>query len=133
MYLRYLAKYYNEKTEKEGLGFFWAADYLQKHSPNVVREHKELDELIYWFDHKLPIPDYYQDEKNRQLAKSATSWFKDSAHECISRMNKLAKILEANHVQVERIHAKKLHGKKIYEDEFQVTLLPYRDIADQVR
>ena len=127
MYLRYRAKYYNEETKKIEFGFFAAADYLNKFIDLNIEDRKELERLIYWFDHTLPIPDYYQDKKNRQKAKMATSWYKDSAEKFIKPMNELAVILENYHVEVERINANKILGKKLYEDEFQITLLPFKD------
>lgn len=133
MYLRYLAQYYNEEKEIEELGFFSAAEYLKKYVTLSVEDQQQIETLIHWFDHELPIPDYYQDERNRQKAKSATSWFKDSAQVYIDNMNQLAKILEDYHVVVERIYSKKLPGKKIYEDDFQVTILPYRDLGKKVQ
>jgi hypothetical protein len=131
MYLRYRAKYYNTQTGKIAYGFFWAADYLQKHGDLHANESKALEELIHWFDHQLPIPDYYQDEKNRQQAKSATSWYKDTALEFIGRMNRLAEILNDNGVEVERISAKKLRGTILYEDDHQVTVIPFRDVKNR--
>ncbi len=133
MYLRYRAKYFNHTTQKLELGFFRAADYLKKNGILQREDREKLESLIHYFDHNLPIPDYYQKEKNRQSAKSATSWFKDSSDKYISRMNELADILEQYHIEVERIHSKKLSGKKIYEDDFQVTILPFRDTARQVK
>lgn len=132
MYLRYRAKYFNEVTQEVGLGFFWAADYLSKYATLTVDDRKRLKELIHFFDRKLPIPEYYQDKKNRQKSKSATSWFKDSAQQFIIPMNELAAILEKYHVTVERISTKKIPGKTIYEDEFQITVMPFRDVKKQV-
>ncbi len=132
MYLRYLAQYYNEEKEQEELGFFSAAEYLKKHAVLSKEDQTQIEKLIHWFDHELPIPDYYQDKRNRQKAKSATSWFKDSAEVYIDNMNQLARILEDHHVIVERIYSKKLPGKKIYEDDYQVTILPYRDLGKRV-
>lgn len=133
MYLRYRAQFFNAKTQQNEFGFFAAAEYLKLHADLAIEERTELEKLIDWFDNTLPIPDYYQDERNRQSAKAATSWFKDTAKKFIKGMNKLAAILEQNHISVERIHEKKLMGKVIYEDEFQLTILPYRDVAKGVK
>ena len=133
MYLRYRAKYYNHSTENLEFGFFWAAEYLKNHCTLNLEDRNKLEDLIKWFDNHLPIPDYYQKKKNRQASKSATSWFKDSSDKYISRMNELSNILEMNNVDIERINSKKLLGKKIYEDEYQVTILPYRDFAKKVK
>lgn len=131
-FLRYRAKYYHEENQRIQFGFFWAADYLKKSALLHPDDQATIERLIHFFDHKLPIPEYYQDEKNRQQAKSATSWFKDSATEFIKAMNELAAILERYHVDVERIHRKKVPGKKIYEDDFQITVLPFRDVKGEV-
>jgi hypothetical protein len=133
MFLRYRAKYYNEDTEKEAYGFFWAADYLIKRGTLLQPEQEKLEKLMHFFDNNLPIPDYYQKEKNRQAAKSATSWYKDTANKFIDRMNEMALLLKKYHVNIERISTKKIQGKKIYEDEFQVVIIPYRDVAKQVK
>ncbi len=132
MYLRFRAKYYNTETEKTEYGFFWTADFLQKNGNLQTIDDERLNALICFFDHELPIPEYYQDEKNRQKSKSTTSWFKDSATMFIKSMNELAAILEKYNIEVERIHAKKLPGKVIYEDDFQVTIIPFRDLGKNV-
>ena len=132
MYLRYLANFYNETIEKEAVGFFNAADYLQKQGVLLAEDQEKLDKLVYWFDNELPIPQYYQAEKNRQAAKSATSWFKDSATIYIHKMNELATILTAYQVQVKRINSRKIMGKIIYEDDFQITVIPFRDLRKKV-
>ncbi len=133
MFLRYQAKYYNEETDKEEFGFFWAAEYVKNFAPLSLEDRKPLEDNIKWFDHHLPIPDYYQTEKNRQASKSATSWFKDTAHHFISRMNEMSKILEQYGVEVNRISSKKPLGKKIYEDEYQITVNPHREVAKKVK
>ncbi|MFT4680694.1 MAG: 7-cyano-7-deazaguanine synthase in queuosine biosynthesis [Granulosicoccus sp.] len=63
---------------------------------------------------------------------SAISWYKDSAVEFINQMNHLAEILTRYNVEIERIIDRKLHGKVIYEDEFQVTIVPFRDVSKPV-
>lgn len=133
MYIRYRAKYYDDTKDQIGFGFFAAAENLKAHGSLSKADHKKLEELIYFFDHQLPIPDYYQKKKNRQGAKSATSWFKDTASNFIARMNELAKILTSHNVEVERINSKKIPGKKIYEDEFQITVVPFREIANKIK
>jgi len=132
MYFRFLAQFYNIVDEKEEVGFFRAAEYLQDSVDLTIEDRALLDKLIHWFDHELPIPDYYQDERNRQSAKSATSWFKDTAVDFIKGMNQLAKILTTYGVHVDRIHEKKLMGKVIYEDDYQVTILPFREKRKRV-
>jgi len=133
MYLRYIAKYFHEENQRIQYGFFWAADYLIKNVSLSIRDRETLEKNVHWFDHNLPIPEYYQDEKNRQLAKSATSWYKAKAKECIQRMNSMIPILEDHHVDVTRLKSKELIGKVIYEDNFQVTIIPFREVAKKVK
>ncbi len=133
MFLRYRAKYYNENSKKIEYGFFYALDYLKDYCDLTIEDRKIVEDNIKWFDYNLPIPDYYQNEKNRQDAKAATSWFKDTSKKYIDKMNSLSIILKNYNVEVERISSKKLLGKIIYEDEFQVTILPYRDYKQQVK
>jgi hypothetical protein len=133
MYLRYRAKYYNEIKEKLEFGFFWSADYVKNHGTLDIDDREKLEELIRWFDKHLPIPDYYQKKKNRQEAKSATSWFKDTSLDFIVKMNELSEILKTYNVEVERISSKKILGKKIFEDEFQITVIPYREVAKKIK
>lgn len=133
MYLRFRAKYFNGVTGTTGYGFFWAADHLKNHGDLSISDRKELESLTKWFDNKLPIPEYYQDERNRQDAKSATSWFKDSAKLYIENMFKLKQVLDSYNVETETINRKKLPGKKIYEDEFQITVIPFRDEKKRVK
>lgn len=133
MFLRYRAQFYDASQDSIRFGVFWAADYLKNHGTLAKEDRARLEQLIHWFDHELPIPEYYQDEKNRKAEKAATSWFKDSAQQCIRNMNELTHLLEQHQVVIERIHAKKLPGKIIYEDDYQVTILPFREGRKQVR
>ncbi|MFT4981915.1 MAG: hypothetical protein ACI9UR_001773 [Bacteroidia bacterium] len=133
MYLRYLAKYYDETLQQDKLGFFYAADYVRDNCSLSTSDRASLETSIKWFNQNLPIPEYYQSEKNRQDAKSATSWFKDSATQFINRMNQISIILEKHNVDIKRINSKKLLGQKIYEDNFQVTVNPYREHIKYVK
>lgn len=133
MYLRYRAKYYNNETEKTEFGFFLAADYLKYHCIINSEDKNKLEYLIKWFNNNLPIPYYYNKEKNRQSSKAATSWFKETSGEFITQMNVLSNILEKNNIEVQRISSKKILGKIIYEDDYQVTIIPFRDVTKNIK
>lgn len=47
-------------------------------------------------------------------------------------MNELANLLEQYQIEVERISAKKTPGKIIYEDDYQITVIPFRDVKKHV-
>ena len=75
---------------------------LKNYGTLNLEDRQKLEELIHWFDHNLPIPEYYQKKKNRQDAKSATSWFKDTSNNFISRMNELSEILKIVNSLIEK-------------------------------
>jgi hypothetical protein len=56
----------------------------------------------------------------------AISWFKPGAREHISKMRELAALLQAHGLAVQQVHTTR-PGYVVYEDEFQVTAIPFAE------
>ena len=128
MYIRFIVKYLNKQTKKQETGIFRAADYVKDFSEITQTEKENLQELIEWFDNNLPVPEFYDDPTKRRIDQHTYFWFKDTATEFLSAMNKLMAVLEKNGIKVERLVAEKIPGKLVFEDECQIAVIPFEDI-----
>lgn len=128
MYIRFIAKYFNEQTKREETGIFRAADYVRDFSEIGAAEKEDLQKLISWFDENLPVPGFYEDPAKRTEEQHTYFWFKTDAAEFLERMDLLNALLEKYEVKVERLFAEKLPGKLIFEDHCQIAITPFEDI-----
>ena len=129
MFIRFIAKYFNQHNEREETGIFRAADYVRDFSDTIGAEEKEnLQTLITWFDNNLPVPEFYDDPAKRTEERHTYFWFKTSAIEFLEKMNDLLAILETNGIKVEILSAEKLPGELVFEDECQIAVIPHTDV-----
>lgn len=90
----------------------------------------ELDDLLVWFDKNLKKPDRFNRSKSKgsyRRANKSISWFKDSANDHISRLRKIASILEAAGYEV-TMQKTARPGYIVYEDDAQVVAEPFREL-----
>ena len=128
MYIRFIAKYFNHKRDREETGIFRAADYVRDHTEIGAAEKESLQKLIEWFDENLPVPDFYDDPAKRTEELHTYFWFKTSAGEFLERMNALTTILEAHHIKVEKLYAELVPGEMVFEDFCQIAVVPSDDV-----
>ena len=102
-------------------GVFIAAQSLEEAGRLSSDELADLRELTGWFAQALPTPPNSDD-----LDPKAIYWFKDGVGELRQKVWELAQLLRSHGVHVELIKTQK-PGYVIYEDEFQVAALPFRD------
>ena len=76
-------------------------------------------------EHKLTL-----DEDELKL-KELYLWFKDSAKEHILKIHDSILILEKYNLIVERVTSKN-PGTIVYEDEFQISVIPFRSYRKRV-
>ena len=91
----------DEKSTK-GKGLFTAMGDLIDRDELFTWEVQLEKEISNWFRKNLRVPLVQSSESNHYAKPRAISWFKDSAHDYIRRMNEMAKILESYQVEVER-------------------------------
>jgi len=90
-----------------------------------------LKVLTGWFNTYLEKPDRFSNAKNKNAAPVALSWFKDSAKEHIEKMYELKEILMKYELIIE-IVAIKNPGYIVYEDEYQISAIPFKNDAKRV-
>jgi hypothetical protein len=125
MYLRFVVAEIDRGSGRE-LGVFHAVGNLRDHGRLDRREEARHDSIRKWFDKNLEKPTRFTAAKPpfyRKQAK-AISWFKDSAHEHISRVRELVAILEQHGISVRMLKTARV-GYIVYEDEYQIVADPF--------
>lgn len=104
--------------------------YALRDAENVTPEDRAVlrDELS-WFEEHLPTPKRF----NRTTSKGhyrrnakGIAWFRDTATECIARMQRLRRVLEANGHSVVMVRERRL-GYLVHEDALQVIAEPFAE------
>ncbi|HWD86543.1 MAG TPA: hypothetical protein VG367_00355 [Mucilaginibacter sp.] len=112
-------------------GIFMALKYLRDdHSLTKDEDVIKLKELSGWFNQNLEKPTRFSKGTSKYNADVSLSWFKDSAKEHIKRMQDFIEIAEEYDILIERV-ASKAPGYIVYEDEYQVSAVPFK--ADRQR
>jgi hypothetical protein len=89
-------------------------------------EQHGLERILGWFDRQLPIPNRFSRSIRRGSSPKAICWFKDGAARYIRRVRELAALLERHGVWIEMLRTQR-PGYLVYEDEYQVAAVPFRD------
>jgi hypothetical protein len=120
MYLRFVVAEIDEDSGYE-LGVFHAARNLREEGKLHPHEEDEHDLIRSWFNENLEKPTRFTASKPPYYRKKskAISWFKDTAHEHLSRVRSLAAILQNHGVLVQTLTTDRV-GYIVYEDAFQI-------------
>ena len=105
-------------------GIFAAAYELTRQPDSQYAN--EISFLLQWFADNLLVPDKLTRSRHPRAEETAISWIKDTAFEHIERIRELTSLLEMNGVRCEMIRTER-PGYVVYEDEFQITALPFAD------
>jgi hypothetical protein len=94
MFVRFVVSEIDEESEQE-LGVFQAIYKLRRSGRLSDYEQDQDDTIGQWFDHNLLKPSRLTSAKPpfHRKKNKAISWFKDNAHEHISRVRALVAIL----------------------------------------
>ena len=126
MYLRFTTKFLNPYGELE-TGVFMALKYLRDdYSLTTDEDILKLKALTVWFDKNLEKPSRFSNGTSKYNASVSLSWFKDTASEHLKKMQEFVKVAEQNDIIVERITTKN-PGYVVYEDEYQVSAIPFKN------
>jgi hypothetical protein len=125
MYLRFVVAEIDEDTSRE-LGVFHALGKLRDAGVLAPHEEETEDEIRKWFDKHLEKPARFTAAKPPHYRKQnkAISWFKDTAHDHLSRIRTMVQILENHGVSVKMLRTDRV-GYIVYEDEFQIVAEPF--------
>jgi hypothetical protein len=89
-------------------------------------DYEELGQLFAWFNEHLPSPRRLRVSRRPGAKRTAISWLRASASEHVSRIRRVAQLVEAAGIPVEEIRTDR-PGYVVYEDEHQVIALPFAD------
>lgn len=128
MYLRFVVIDIHQDSER-ALGVFHAAGKLRDEEKLDTHEEEQYDSIVQWFSDHLKKPTRFTASKPPFYRKKnkAISWFKDTAHEHLTRVRELVVILEHHGISVRMVKARRV-GYIVYEDEFQIVAQPFSDI-----
>ncbi|HEY2581899.1 MAG TPA: hypothetical protein VGI43_08835 [Mucilaginibacter sp.] len=124
MYIRFITQFVNEDGEAE-TGIFRALRHFRELSLTQDIDIKKLNALNNWFNGYLDEPTWFSNAGNKNAAAISLSWFKDTAKEHLLKVNELIEVLEKYDLIVERITTKN-PGYVVYEDEYQVSAIPFK-------
>ena len=106
--------------------YLWALKYLRDdYSLTTNDDVNKLKSLSAWFNQNLEKPMRFSNARNNNPSNISLSWFKDSAKEHIKKIQDLIEISEQYDIVIERI-ASKNPGYIVYEDEYQVSAVPFK-------
>ncbi|MDB5136809.1 MAG: hypothetical protein JWP37_3412 [Mucilaginibacter sp.] len=125
MYLRFTTQFINAYGELE-TGIFMALKYLRDvHSLTKDKDINQLKELSGWFNRNLEKPTRFSKGTSKLNTNVSLSWFKDSAKEHIKKIQDLIDIAEQYDIIIDRI-ASKNPGYIVFEDEYQISAVPFK-------
>lgn len=126
MYLRFVCSRIDEDSHRR-LGVFQAAYELLR--SDVLIESVDKDALrtaLDWYREHLEAPDRLSRSRRANAAPNAISWYRQTAHDHIQHMHQLCIVLNRYGVATEILRTER-PGVIVYEDEFQIAAVPFRD------
>jgi hypothetical protein len=125
VYLRFVV--HDKDSDSHRLqGLFHTVYELRDSGKLTYQEEAQFKALIVWFGENLKVPKRFARSKSPSAHKKAISWFKDSAKEHIGKMREIAELLKNHGITTKMIREKRI-GYVVYEDEFQVTAIPFSE------
>jgi hypothetical protein len=125
MFLRFVISETDTESH-QALGVFQAIFRLRDKGSLTEYEEAHLEQVRNWFNRSLEKPLRFTNAKPPYYRKrqNGISWFKDSAHEHISKIREITAILQSYGVPVQMIKTTR-PGYIVYEDEFQIVAVPF--------
>ncbi len=124
MFIRYVVLRIDGRSNSPQ-GLIHAAESLRAKDLLAHSEESVVREIFGWLNANLPHPNRFSRSAKPHAPAKAVSWFKDTARDCIARMEDLALVLIDHGHSVERLTTER-PGYLIYEDQFQVVAEPFR-------
>ena len=124
-YLRFVIPGKDEDSGKRQ-GLIQTAVALREMGRLTLHEQDQVKGILDWFNKNLEVPRRLSKSRKQDAKAVAISWFRDTAITHIAKMRELASLLEAHGIKTEMIRTER-PGYIVYEDEHQVTALPFRD------
>ncbi|HXE29875.1 MAG TPA: hypothetical protein VN656_15255 [Stellaceae bacterium] len=89
-------------------------------------ERAELRTLLDWFNDHLAKPDRLATSRRAHGAETALSWIRASARQHVTRLRRIAALVERAGIAVDELHTAR-PGYVVYRDAYQVVALPFAD------
>jgi hypothetical protein len=125
MYIRFVIPSRHEDSHRL-TGIFYAAGQLLDSGRLSEDEHEWCDEILDWFNCRLPFPDRFSRSRRRHACGEAVCWFRDNAARYIQKVRELAAMLNRRGNSVEMLWTGR-PGYIVYEDSYQVVAVPFRE------
>ncbi len=110
---------------------FQAMYHLRRKDVFLHEDAEKINELRDWFDQYLEPPTQFTKRRTSKETGTAISWYHDTAKEHIAKMYEMSRILEKYGIIVSVVRRED-PGYIVYEDEYQVAAIPYREDRDKV-
>jgi len=110
-------------------GLFGVAYALRDAKETSISDRECLTGLLAWFSENLSIPKRFNRSASKGYYRRNTkgiAWFRDDAHEHISRMHEMKRVLE-EHGHVVHVVREDRIGYVVYRDDAQVIAEPFAD------
>ncbi|MBS1527213.1 MAG: hypothetical protein JST19_16290 [Bacteroidetes bacterium] len=130
MFIRFITEFVNESGDTQ-TGIFNALAFIRDHHGTQDDDCYKLKLLTGWFNTYLEKPDRLSKAKSKNPAAISLSWFKDSAKSHIDKMRELEKILSSYGLIVDTVTTKN-PGYIVYEDDYQISAIPFKGDAKKV-
>jgi hypothetical protein len=124
MYIRFITQF-NDACNEEDTGVFQAANYLRKSDFIYEYDRQNLERVWIWFNTHLDAQTRFHLSKNKYAEHISLSWFKVTSIRHIRKMYEMVDILEQYGFVVNKVRRKR-PGIIVYEDDYQVSSIPFR-------
>ncbi|MFC8230845.1 hypothetical protein [Streptomyces sp. NPDC057287] len=112
-------------------GVFVLTNELARDGRLTEEQHRFWRAANDWYDANYPNPTHVDPEVyDREIHPGAVAWFKSTAHELVERVGGYLEILAAHGVDCRRLESSS-PGRIIYEDAYQVVVMPTGDPAGE--
>ena len=125
MFVRFVVLEQDESSHRL-MGVFQAAFSLRDRGLLDSTERHGFENLRQWFNDHLPAPERFCRSRGRQAHRQGICWFKADAVEHLGKIRELVALLERHGITTRRLRAER-PGYIVYEDDFQVAAVPFRD------
>lgn len=130
MYIRFITQFTDEYGEIH-TGIFSALRFVRELSFTQDEDVQKLKNLREWFNLNLDAPNKFSNANNKNPASISLSWFKDSAKDHIKKIYEINGLLLKYGVVVEVVTSKN-PGYIVYEDDYQVSAVPFKSDRTKV-
>ncbi len=124
MFIRFIVEHVDENAQVEQ-GVFIASGEMRRKGLLSKAGVVQLRKICDWFNKNLESPERVSRSTKKYAHPEAICWFKETAHEHLKRIARICDFLNAHGAATRAITTDR-PGYIVYEDEFQVAAVPFR-------